>query len=483
MIRKIIPILALVPLLFCGCLDDEDYITDASTALVVHRDTVDLGVTLADELSVTDTLKFFNNSSKALRISQAWLESGASSPFRVNLDGTYLENGAATSFEVASKDSLLAFIAFNAPESDSNDAVEFTDRLYVRTEGGAETSVVLVGSSQNVVRIVGETLTESTTYTADRPYQIIDSLVVAAGATLTLDAGTTLLFHAGASLIVRGTLVSDGTAEQNVVLRCDKLGNMLTDIAYDDLPGQWGGVRIASDSYGNTLAYTDIHGGSFGIVCDSASTATQKLDMEGCIIHNVTGYALWAKRCRIDATNCQITNAGADCVCLFGGNSSFVHCTVAQFYPLTSGDGVALNFANYDGDVAHPLEVLQFYNSIITGRNEDDLMGSPSADFSDVAFNYYFKNCLINTPNPADEEHFPGCLWEEDADDDSEKSGNFRSFDYDHLLFDFQLDSISRAIGAADASVSTNYAPTDRLGVSRAGKSATDMGCYEYVGE
>lgn len=461
-----------------GCVDDDQYIISNSASLRFNRDTLSLDTILAGFPTQTDTFKVYNPNNKSIRLTRAWLERGASSPFRVNIDGEMLANGVGIDFEIAKKDSMFVFFFLNTPEINKDTPELVQDRLFFQTEGGKVQNVVLRAYAQGVYRLKGLTISSDTTFTANRPYQIFDSLVVEQGATLKLLAGARLYFHPGANLIVRGKLQSEGSAQQNVVLRGDRLGNMLSGIPYDRIPNQWGGVYFAAESYENSLMYTDIHSGQYGIRCDSSDVSQTKLTMNGCIVHNVARDGLSLKSNKAIVINSQLTNAGGDCVSIKGGDVQFIHCTIAQFYPLVGGDGVALRFSNYDGSYSLPLTTLNVFNTIVTGRNKDDVQGLQQEKESNIAFNYLFRNCLLNTEKVAD-ERFLNCFWEEDNPKDFSNSKNFIPvFNYDKLIFTFQLDSLSQAVGHADIGISNNY-PTDRMGRSRLQDNAPDIGCYE----
>ena len=465
-------------------MEDEPFTNSPTANITINRDTVDLGTVIASELATTDTLKLFNRGDKGLRLSRVWLEKGAASPFRVNVDSSVLPDGEGGDCEILRHESLFCFLSFCAPDADSDEAEEFTDRLYFQTEGGATTSVVLVAQSQSVVRMQGVRISEDTELSSPRPYLIEDSLVVEAGRTLTLSAGVRMLFHPGAELIVHGRLLANGVAGAEVEMRGDRLGNMLSKVPYDNIPDGWGGVHFTSDSYGNELHFTNIHSGSYGLRLDSCDTSRQKLLMDCVTLHNVGGDALSARSCNVYAINSQITNAAGNCLTLLGGRYTFVHCTIAQFYPLVGGNGVALRFSNCDGDIRLPLDEMNFMNCIITGRSDDDIMGTPSERYRDLPFEYFFRSCLLNTPKiegDAAVGHFENCLWEND-DKEHRRSANFSpDFDYESLEFSFQLDSLSHAVDAADLQISNSLAPTDRLGRSRLQDKGPDMGCFERV--
>lgn len=173
----------------------------------------------------------------------------------------------------------------------------------------------------------------------------------------------------------------------------------------------WGSIK--KGSFGNEIRYADIHSGSFGVQIDSTDVAQRALTMENSLITTTTNHAISVRQANVFIGNSQITNAGGDCLHVRGGDVTLVHCTLGRFFVFTGGYGHALDFANYDNDVRLPLKKLQMYNCIVTGYQEDELMGSNNTDFEDDAFNYNFANSLINTPKPKDDDaHFVNCLWD-----------------------------------------------------------------------
>lgn len=465
---------------------DDEYTTSATDVLTFSKDTVQLDTIISGEPTRTYTFTVYNKATKALRIPLVALEQGANSPFKVNVDGVSLENGSATDFEIARKDSMIVYLMANAPVTDADQPVDYTDVLNFTTEAGVLQKVILKAAGQDVIPLKGQRIDVNTTLTAQRPYRVMDSLVVEKGVTLTLAAGTTFLFHSGAKLIVHGTLHIDGTLQQPVVLRGDRLDKMFVHQPYDRTPGQWGGVVLTSTSYGNVINYADIHSGLFGIQVDSCDVNQQKLTLQNSLIHTVTGHALDIRMAQVSVGNTQITNAGGDCIHLRGGDATFTHCTIGRFYVFTGGSGHALDFANYDGTTRLPINRLRFVNSIITGYQDDELMGSPNKDHDDDAFNYSFTHCLINTPQPAIDDQFLSCLWDQkksfadDVKDPPIREKNFSpAFNLDYLQFGFELSEQSQAIGTADATISNQTYPVDRLGRSRGSKP--DMGCYQHI--
>ena len=124
---------------------------------------------------------------------------------------------------------FLFFVETTLPEGGASRPLDF-DATIEFTVNGVTSEVVVEAQGQDVVRMREVILEADTRFTAEKPYQIFDSLVVARGAVLTLEAGTQLCFHDGASLVVRGTLLSEGTVDMPVNLSGDRTGNVVADI-------------------------------------------------------------------------------------------------------------------------------------------------------------------------------------------------------------------------------------------------------------
>lgn len=470
-----LPLLALA----AGCFQDETFSTSQGDRLTFSTDTVSFDTVISGEPTNTRTFMVYNRGAHALRIRQAYLAGGADSPFRANVDGTFLEGGTGGGFEVYGEDSIRVFLEMTAPETGSDEPVGVEDELTFVLESGLAQSVRLMAYGQDVIVMRQVVVGRDSTLDAKRPYQVMDSLVVAPGATLTLAPGTRFYFHPDASLVVHGTLLAEGTQEEEIMMRGDRMGYMFSNQPYDLIPGQWGGVVLTEGSYGNVFRHCDIHSGNFGLRCDSSGLAQEKVRVENSVIHNTMGDAFSAVACSAFVGNSQLTNAGGNCVTLVGGSYRFVHCTIANFYSFTGGDGVALSYTNTAGGTDYPLEQADFLNCLITGYSDDEIMGTASAD-EGVPFNFLFRNCLLGTPE-ADDERIQDCLWDND-EADVYRAGNFYPpFDLASLTFTFTLDSLSQARGHADIGTSREYYPTDRLGRDRVGGGAPDIGCYQYA--
>lgn len=464
-----------------GCLGEDEFSTSPTDVLTCGVDTLAMDTVYAGQLTNTFNFWVYNRSKKAVRLSSIQLGQGSASPFRVNVDGEYLAGGVGgNGLDVLAGDSICVFVALNAPSTDKDDPQLLEDKLSFTTSSGGTSQMTLTAYTQEFINLRGMVVDKDLTLDSKRPYHIYDSLYVAPGAKLTLTPGTRLYFQSAAGLKVAGTLVAQGTLEQPVILRGDRLGMMFTLQPYDRVPGQWQGVRFLPNSQDNTLNYCDIHSAQYGIHCDSA-----EVRIENSILHNVNGHGLEARMSDVYVGNTQISNSGGDCVKLLGGNFMFVHCTIARYQYIETGNtGVALRFANADGETKYPLTQLDFYNCLISGMGDDEIMGDDCSTENDVTqFAYSFNNCLLCTPQ-TDAMNQKNCLWEDDGNkdgrEDTRRDKNFMpEFDFSRLLFEFMLNPKSLAVDAADADVTRQTYTLDRLGRSRFEDGKPDIGCYE----
>ena len=492
-------------LLLCLCLvascdSYDDFTTERSETLAFDHDSICFDTLITTIPSATKTLIVYNHGEKGLRIREIRLAGGAESPFRINVDGQDLsrsENNRATDFEVRRSDSIFVRCEVTVPEQAVDTAVSVEDALLFTLESGLTQRVVLMAGGQNAWFMRGEVITADTTLHGGKPIVVYDSLVVAPEATLTLDAGTQLLFHNKAGLMVHGRLVANGTQEAPVVLRGDRMDHIFDYLTYDRLPGSgiWEGVTIGPNSTGNRLTYVDLHSSNFGVVCDTTATDTVSsvtVELLSCRLHNIRGDGLRLGSCRALVRNTEVSNTLGRCVAVTGGVSDFVHCTLAQFYPMSANRGEALFLTNRKDSVSfRPLHRLMFVNCVITGYAEDVLLGDLMEN-SDYRAEYFFRNCFIATVEVNDPVRFVEVVYDKqpvtsifgttNTDEDFSSWHNFKLIDTENFIYDFTPVEQSRLRNIADPSYCQDM-PLDRLGRNRFADGAPDAGCYEFVPE
>jgi hypothetical protein len=484
-------IIAAMGVVLIACDDYDTFTTDRSSTLTFSSDTVRFDTLLTTVPSSTKTLAVYNHGDRGLRINEVRLEAGASSPFRINIDGQDMSrtvDNRATDFEVRRRDSIIVRIEVTVPEQVDDSIAQIKDVLHFTLESGVQQKVTLVVSGRNAYFLQACTLTADTTFTAGRPIVVYDSLVVAPNTTLTLDAGTQLLFHEKAGMVVHGTLIANGTLEAPVILRGDRTDHMFDYLPYDRLPSRWEGLTFTRESHDNQLTYLDLHSGLYGIRCDSTGIDPLKLQLLNARIHNLGGNGLELNHCRAEVANTEISNTLGHCAYVNGGDARFTHCTLAQFYPLSANRGNAIQISNQDSLGYFPLYRADFINCVATGY-ADDVVMMPSlsredmpSDMADVPINYQFVHCFLTTVMPEDELYtarFIDCQIDTlEADINREK--HFQLFDSHNFLYDFTPVEASAIRGIADSTYTRPY-PLDRLGRSRKNDDAPDAGCYEFL--
>ena len=481
----ILPLLALL----LACSDYESFSDNPNFRLEFSQDTVAFDTLISTIPSSTKTLYAFNNNGNGMRISTIQLEGGAGSLFRVNVDGRFLADGAWHDFEVLKHDSLVIRIEMTPPEVGSTEPLYFEDKLHFLLENGVQQTVVLSGGSVDAYIQKGGLIIESDeTLLTDKAYVIYDSLVVKKGATLTLTEGTRLMFHDKAALHVYGKLLVQGSLEKPVVLRGDRMDHMFDYLLYDNTPSRWEGVIIHKDSYGNEFYQCDLHSSLFGIIVEDTEQVTPdesmpSVTLDCCILHNIGGDGLRLTNCVSKVTNTQISNTLGHTVNINGGSHTFVYCTLAQFYPFTANRGDALHLASSeDGSDYGLLRKAHFINCVITGYGEDVIMGENIPE--DGSCNYLFHHSFLNTPAVDDEEHFSGCIFDQDKKKNEEeklvRQDNFLVFDTENFIYDFTPKDSSMIRSLADPYYE-GVPAFDRKGVSRLADEGPDAGCYEYV--
>lgn len=462
---------------FTAC-DDDKFTTSQGALLTLPSDTLLLDTAISGEPTSTYSFVIRNHGSDGIRIAKASLLRGGETGFQVNIDGTYVNDAYDYPIEVRGKDSITVWVKLKAQPTGQDEAQKVEDALLLQLESGAVQQVVLLGYAQDVNLLAGAKFTSDTTLSSPRPYHVTGDLRVAQGATLTLAPGTLLLFSPQSSLIVEGTLKAAATRDSAIVFRGDRLDHMFTNQPYDRIPGQWRGITFASTSTGNVMEYCDVHSGTYGIRCDSSEASEEKLRIESSVVTNMKGDCLTLIGSSVFVGNSLITNALGNCVTIHGGDCHFVHCTIGNFYPFEGNRGRAMYVYNSYNGRPLPLRGATFENSIISGWSDDEIFTSFLDDNTEKT--YLFRYCLLTTPAPDDLSEFPGCIFE-NTKDTLWGSKNFGKFDYDFLVFDFHLDSLSKARGSADPATARQYYPLDLDGRERlADDGKADMGCYEF---
>lgn len=436
-----------------ACQDNDSFTNSPTATLSFSTDSVKMDTVFSTVGSRTYDFWVFNRAKRGVRLTSVRLKQGNQTGFRVNVDGSYLDNtlgSVVSDLEVRSGDSIRVFVELTAPMCQQQEPKLVEDQLLFTLESGVQQQVTLWGHTWDALLLDSIVISRDTLIESRQPIVIAKGLSVDSATTLTL-RNTTLYFHDHAGIDVYGTLKAD-----SVVFRGDRLDHMFAYLPYDRVSGQWKGLRIHASSFGNELINSQIRNSEYGIICDSTAfdSERQRLYMEQTVIHNCAGPGLLAFNSYVGLLRCQFTNCLGSCVAIHGGAAVMDRCTVAQFYPFSADRGAALFFANsFDGN-PYPLLAMQMTNSIVTGYADDVVMGEALEGDTTTAFSYYFENNLLRTPpvllasGEPDTISFNKIRWEWEVPADSvQGKKHFRLIDEENLIYDFHLDSLSTAQG------------------------------------
>lgn len=411
-----------------------DFDTVPSTGgLEFSKDTVYLDTVFANIGSSTYQLKVYNRSNDDIRIPKISLKNGATSKYRITVDGmTGNNNRSFENVELLAKDSLFIFIETTAEITDANPTdFLYTDEINFLHGNGDVQKVDLVTLIQDAIFIkpnrslpdnikeelilsgnqtslVGHELTTESelNWTSTKPYVVYGYALVPNDKTLNVGAGTKVYFHADSGIIVDKQATLNVNGELSTY---DAEGNLLVDREvrfegdrlepfFEDIPGQWGFVLIMSEATSNikhlTLKNASI--GLYVIPLDIDNFYEAKINISDSQIYNCSNFGLYSIGAKVDANNLVINYCGQACFAgTYGGNYNFTHCTFNNNWNSTKQVTVYINNFNEDAITkGNPLYNANFTNSIIYGSNQKQYLLEAIND-NTINFNFNFNHCLI----------------------------------------------------------------------------------------
>ena len=185
--------------------------------------------------STTRKLRIYNNYDQVLEISSIDLAGGSSSVFRLNIDG--YSSISVTNVKIPPKDSLFIFVEVTLDPNNQDSIMVIYDSIVFNTNGNLQ-DVNLVAWGQDVHFFRRDTI-GTATWVNDKPYLIVDYLIVDSLETLTIEEGVRIHLHRDAALVFKGTLKARGSLDNPIVIQGDRL-----EYFYRDKPGQWGLIYV-----------------------------------------------------------------------------------------------------------------------------------------------------------------------------------------------------------------------------------------------
>lgn len=351
-----------------GCAPEEWHDDSASVRLTFSADTLSFDTVFAAMGTATRRLTVYNTTSDDLRLSSVTLGRGAESRFRLNVDGdTAL---VARDVEIASGDSIFIFVQARINPTSALEPFIVTDSILFSngqtlplTAWGrnayyhrrADTSAGVLYDIDVAAWNAGQ---------HDRPHVILGYGVVREGQTLRLVAGEEVYFGPDAMLIVDSAarLEVDGSAERPVVF-----GSVRRDGWYSFLPGQWQMVWFYTASSG-AISHARFENGTGGLRC----YPEVDLALNDVTVCQMSDAAVVGQNARIVADDLLVYGCKSAVVLIGGGDYTFRHATLADYWRYGGRDTAAVVVSNYypleNGVYAADMVRAEFADCIIYGN-------------------------------------------------------------------------------------------------------------------
>lgn len=461
--KQVLVLILIVTAMATACKKDS-FIT-GNANLSTSADTLHFDTVFTTLGSVTHYFRIFNDNNQKLKLRNVSLAGGASSVFKINVDGT--PGPAVSDIDIEANDSLYVFVSVKINPTAQDLPFVIRDSIHIQFNN-QEKWVQLEAWGQNAHFLRSRLIDANETWTNDKPYVILGGLQVDTNTTLTIQKGCRIYLHASAPFIVDGTLLVTGEKYDStrVIFSGDRL-----DEPYRNYPGAWPGIYFRGESKDNNLQFAVIKNAYQGIIAIAPSVnANPKVILSESIIDNCYDAGIQSVQSDIRAQNCLISNCGKNMVLALGGKYEFNHCTSVAY---------SNTFIQHKEPVLLVTDFIREGNTVLTA----DL----NASFSNCIFwadNSIVENEVVSNKqgNGPFNLSFQNCLWKAKSNPANATANNiianqaplFDSIDTQKRWYNFRLKDESPALNKGKASA---------LNIDLDGNprpvGLPDPGCYE----
>lgn len=312
-------------ILFSSCRKDS-FITSGDARVTITADTLKYDTVFVTAGSTYRSFKIINENNQKLRLSSLKLMGGASSVYKMNVDGT--PGTQFNNIEIEADDSLYVFVQVNVNPTAVPLPFILRDSIEISYNGNNRL-VQLEAWGQNAHFFRDKVVTTNEVWNNDLPYVILGSLLINTNQTLTINKGCRIYVHADAPIVVNGTLSVNGLKDttDRVYFQGDRL-----DEPYKDYPASWPGIFLQAGSKDNVFNFAVIKNAYQAIgVQDPSPNANPKLVLNECVIDNAFDAGIISLNSSVRARNCLISNCGKNVFLAKGGDYQFTHCTLVTY--------------------------------------------------------------------------------------------------------------------------------------------------------
>jgi hypothetical protein len=370
--RPIIPIIIFTSI-FAACKYDEEIISDnPGLSIVFSSDTISFDTVFTDLGSVTKRLTVLNPNKNAIILDRVYVGKGSESAYQITVSG--VEQNEVRDQIVYGNDSLLILVNVTINPDDRSlpfivaDSILFAYNNQIR-------HVILRSWGQNANYIGDSIIRQDQVWESDIPYFLSGSILIDSLKSLHITEGTRIYVSNGASVFVRGTLVSEGTADRRISFR-----NARMDKEYENVPGQWGGILFLEGSINNIISYTDIRNAQYGLRVGTPDPDTiPDVVVKNSRIENTIAGGIVAFTSDLLVENSLInTSTGYVLANLAGGNYEYIHCTFANYGSLFFRQAPSVVLSNIllldDNTLIEEKLAVNFKYSIVWGDMKEEIV-------------------------------------------------------------------------------------------------------------
>lgn len=379
--------------------------------------------------STTHQFKIYNKEKGEVTIDEVELMGGASSPFRMNLDG--LTGTSFSELKLKGGDSLFCFVEVTLNINGQILPMVVEDSIRFRTNGVDQYVRLAVWGQDMYYHYsnfqAGTFDLNEGTWPNDKPHVIYGAAVVDSAKTLDIPQDTKIYLHKNSILYnYKGTLNIHGTKDHEVILQGDRL-----EQDYADVSGQYYGIYF-QEARPSTIDYAIIKNATAGIHVFSKDAAFSgpTVTIKNTKIYNAASYGLFLyAKPEVVAENTLVHSNGVhSLIVLQGATFTFTHC---DFLGYGAGDQTtpAVGMTNYYTDQTGTTTVSdmqgEFRNCVIYGYGDDQLaLDTLNPNGNTVNIDVFFKNCVIKT-SIGNDPMFTSCIKNSDPLFSSINSKNF----------------------------------------------------------
>lgn len=450
-----------------SCNKDDISFDAPSQKLSFSRDTVFCDTVYHQVRSETYLVKVYNNEDKDILIPRVHLEKGASSLYKINVDGK--PGYDFKEVPLRKNDSLYIFVEI-APEATGPEAIA-EDKILFDSPAGQQ-NVVLFSVVQDAEFFIKSPsnpniITSDATWNNNKAKIIYGDLTVDENVILNIQPGTKVYFHKNSGMKVRSgaTLNINGTLANNVILRGDR-----NDPAYDTIPKNWNSIRMEAGSTLN-MNYARLFGGTKGLEMKQTNAT-----INNSFIHTFQEYGIYAVASTVNAKNLVMNNCGESAIGIFkGGTHNYTHSTIVNYSNLLqslnrNGIFATNEWKNDSNQTEQGALILNVRNSIVYSDRDNSVFFEQTPG---QLFNFTIQNCLLKYSSQSE----AGFLDTAPGVTQLVKNQDPLFVNYFVAQMNLRVKQNSPAIGKGNTAVAATV-PTDIAGFSRT--SNPTVGAYQY---